>query len=129
MEDENFEDGGGYEEEQEEVEEEVEIFFRDPVQLVEELIGNPDFNHPDIMAYEPVELYSGPTEEEMAREYTEASTGEWWNKLQVFIHSLRCLTLENTNSLMMRPESATRWRDCSSYHSIIRQNTIIDIRR
>lgn len=64
-------------------EEEIELFYRNPVDLIAELIGNPDFNHPDVMAYEGYEAYSGPNEDDLSREYGEAWTGEWWGRVQV----------------------------------------------
>jgi hypothetical protein len=66
--------------------EKVDLFYRNPLEIVEELIGNPDFNHPDLMSYEPAEVFVGPegcSDDELVREYSEASTGKWWNSLQV----------------------------------------------
>src|ERR1700742_4251439 len=53
---------------------EIELLYRNPVHLIEELIGNPDFNNPDLMVYEPHEVWidsEGPDGEKQ-REYTEA---------------------------------------------------------
>jgi hypothetical protein len=68
------------------ISEEVEIYYRDVIELVKELIGNPAFNNPVIMAYEPVEVYVGPDndpDDKLTREYGEAYTGKWWNEVQV----------------------------------------------
>ena len=65
---------------------EVELFYRNPVDLVKELIGNPDFNNPNIMAYEPVKIFVGKhdePEDSYQREYSEAWTGDWWHSVQV----------------------------------------------
>lgn len=54
------------------------------MELVRELIGNPEFNHPDIIRYAPERLYTqtkpGGSYE---REYGEAWTGDWWGNVQV----------------------------------------------
>lgn len=63
---------------------EVELYYRDPVCLVKELISNPDFNSAGIMTYAPEEIYvESRANGEMEREYNEAHSGEWWNKIQV----------------------------------------------
>jgi hypothetical protein len=67
-------------------EEEVEIFFRDPLDVIKEILGNPEFNNPEIMSYEPAKVYVGPegcSDEMLTREYGEMHTGDWWNRLQV----------------------------------------------
>jgi hypothetical protein len=62
----------------------VDLFYHDPAELVKQLLSNPDFNNPDIMAYEPKEIYSrNGAEAPFEREYGEAFTGDWWNTVQV----------------------------------------------
>lgn len=61
----------------------VDIYYRNPVDLVKELIGNPDFNQTGIMTYDPMEVYSENADGTRSREYDEAWTGDWWNKVQV----------------------------------------------
>lgn len=56
--------------------EELELWRRDPVECVRELIGNPAFK--DYMAYAPVRMTRGDT-----RFYGEMNTAEWWWKTQV----------------------------------------------
>lgn len=78
----------------------LEFFYRNPLDVIKELIGNPDFNHPDIMSYEPVEVRVGPegcNDEEMVREYGEMHTGEWWNALQVSIDNHERLHRSRSN--------------------------------
>ncbi|KAI0309734.1 hypothetical protein OF83DRAFT_1088860 [Amylostereum chailletii] len=58
--------------------EDVEIWYRDPVKCIEELIGNPTFR--DFISYAPEKLY-----EDLARErrvYEEMSSGNWWWNIQ-----------------------------------------------
>ena len=56
--------------------EEVEVWRRDPLDCIKELIGNPSFR--DSMSYEPVQVMSGD-----ARQYSEMWTGNWWWNVQV----------------------------------------------
>jgi hypothetical protein len=73
--------------------EQAEIYYRDILDVVKALISNPEFNDPDIMSYEPEEVYigeEGASDEEMTREYGEMNTGDWWNRLQVCSSSSSC---------------------------------------
>lgn len=59
--------------------EELELWLRDPVTCVRELIGNPAFD--GTLAYAPEKVYldcNGQT-----RRYDEMWTGDWWWKTQV----------------------------------------------
>jgi hypothetical protein len=59
--------------------EELELWHRNPVECVEELIGNPAFH--EYISYIPEEVYVD--EEGTKRIYDEMWTGEWWWKIQV----------------------------------------------
>jgi hypothetical protein len=59
--------------------EEVELWRRDPVKCVAELIGNPAFK--DSMKYAPERHYED--EELTIRIYDEMATGDWWWDVQV----------------------------------------------
>lgn len=61
----------------------VDVYYRNPVDLIKELIGNPSFNHSEIMKYDPVEVYAEDADGVRTREYGEAWSGEWWNRMQV----------------------------------------------
>jgi hypothetical protein len=61
----------------------VDLFYRDPIELIKQLIGNPEFNHPDIIAYEAEEVWMKLGNGERARVYSEANTGSWWHTMQV----------------------------------------------
>jgi hypothetical protein len=59
--------------------ESVELWFRDPIECVRSLIGNPAFR--EHLSYAPQKVFtskSGAT-----RIYDEAWTGEWWWSIQV----------------------------------------------
>jgi hypothetical protein len=59
--------------------EEVELWRRDPVECVRELIGNPAFK--DYMSYVPEKAYS--SEDGTVRIYDKMWTGDWWWDIQV----------------------------------------------
>jgi hypothetical protein len=62
----------------------AELWFRDPVECVKELIGNPAFKH--VIDYAPSQLhnhYLGRTGSEVINEM---SSARWWWKIQVSIH-------------------------------------------
>ena len=59
--------------------EELELWRRDPVECVKELIGNPAFDGK--MAYAPEQVFANIAEEEQIRD--EMWTGEWWWNMQV----------------------------------------------
>lgn len=61
--------------------EELELWRRDPVECVKDLISNPAFR--DHMSYVPEEVYSDS--EGNTRVYDEMWTGEWWWKTQVSV--------------------------------------------
>jgi hypothetical protein len=57
----------------------VELWFRDPVECVRELIGNPMFRN--AMRFGPEELYTD--EKGQIRLFEEMWTGDWWKEIQV----------------------------------------------
>ena len=59
--------------------EELELWMRDPVACIQELIGNPAFN--GSMAYAPEKVYVD--QEGRERRYDEMWSGDWWWKTQV----------------------------------------------
>lgn len=64
--------------------EEVEVVYRDPLELIRELYGNPTYAA--AMAFAPEQHWSGDCREE--RIYNEMWTGKWWWRRQVrFIES------------------------------------------
>ncbi|KAG6839374.1 hypothetical protein C0991_003198 [Blastosporella zonata] len=58
--------------------EDLELWFRNPVECVKELIGNPAFEK--MMAYLPEQVFQDPACQE--RIYDEMWTGDWWWNLQ-----------------------------------------------
>jgi hypothetical protein len=61
------------------VEEEVELWRRNPVDCIKELLGNPIFC--SIMRYAPERVYCD--KEEKVHVYSEAWTADWWWEMQV----------------------------------------------
>jgi hypothetical protein len=59
--------------------EENELWVRDPVECIRELVGNPAFR--DYLAYDCQQVFTDKEGER--RRYDEMWTGEWWWKTQV----------------------------------------------
>lgn len=57
----------------------VEIYYRNPVELVRELLGNPDFK--DEIHYKPFRMYTDASGTE--RIFGEMFTAEWWWEVAV----------------------------------------------
>ncbi|KAJ7158446.1 hypothetical protein C8R46DRAFT_1164909 [Mycena filopes] len=58
----------------------AELWFRDPVECVKELIGNPAFKHS--IDYAPSRLYDDPSGAEGSEVINEMSSARWWWKIQ-----------------------------------------------
>lgn len=69
----------------------IELWKRDPVECIRELIGNPVFR--SNMAYAPEKHYTDSTSTNAI--YGEAWTGEWWWNIQVH---LLCLNYFDSNT-------------------------------
>jgi hypothetical protein len=61
--------------------EELELWMRDPVECVKELVGNPAFKK--LMSFVPERVYAD--ENGMNRIYDEMWTADWWWKTQVSV--------------------------------------------
>lgn len=59
--------------------EELELWYRDPIDVVRELMGNPVFR--DVMHYSPEQVYRDKDCKE--RVVNEMWTGHWWWEMQV----------------------------------------------
>ena len=59
--------------------EELELWYRNPVECVCELMGNPVFR--DVMKYAPEKLFNDA--EQKSERINEMWTGQWWWELQV----------------------------------------------
>lgn len=59
--------------------EELEVWFRDPVKCVEELLGNPAFR--ETMTYAPEKIFGNL--EGTQEVWNEMHTAEWWWETQV----------------------------------------------
>lgn len=61
--------------------EEGELWLRDPVEVVQDLLGRPSLRN--ATTYSPVQAYTG--EDRHTRIYDEMWTGDWWYETQVSI--------------------------------------------
>lgn len=59
--------------------ERVELWHRDPVECIAELLGNPQFEGK--LGYRPIHVYRNP--DGTNREYSEMWTADWWWEIQV----------------------------------------------
>ena len=66
--------------------EKVELWKRDPVECIREIIGNPAFR--DKLSYAPQRVYTDATE--TVRIYDEMWTGDTWWELQVCVCNYDC---------------------------------------
>ncbi|KAJ7123865.1 Zn-finger domain-containing protein [Mycena crocata] len=60
--------------------EDLELWKRDPVECIKELMGNPAFH--DYMAYIPELVYGSPSGTESSRIFDEMWTANWWWEMQ-----------------------------------------------
>lgn len=61
------------------LQEKLEVWFRDPVEVIKDLLAQPAFA--DLLVFEPRETYLDETRSERA--FHEMWTGDWWINLQV----------------------------------------------
>jgi len=78
----------------------VDFYYQDPVSLVKEIIGNPAFNMPGVMAYEPFEVWVEGENEEQYREYSEAWTSDWWNEVQVGLSAFQACSYQLSDTYL-----------------------------
>ncbi|KAJ6473973.1 Zn-finger domain-containing protein [Mycena vitilis] len=70
--------------------EDLELWMRDPVECIKELMSNPAFkNH---MAYAPERVYGRSDGKESSRIYDEMWTAEWWWKIQKLLPPGACIS-------------------------------------
>lgn len=71
------------------------IQFRDPLEAIRTLLGNPA--HARDIVYKPKKVFSDGTKEK--RVYSEMWTGKWWHSIQVSLSPL--LTIQFLNRLLV----------------------------
>jgi hypothetical protein len=69
--------------------EELELWRRDPVECVKELVGNPAFRK--VMKFAPERVFRD--KERKVRAYSEAWTGDFWWEIQVSTSHCRNCTI------------------------------------
>ncbi|KAJ6562801.1 hypothetical protein DFH09DRAFT_920645 [Mycena vulgaris] len=72
--------GNQLDEDGEMMKEDLELWKRDPVECIKELMGNPAFH--DYMAYMPEKIYGNETGSESSRIFDEMWTANWWWETQ-----------------------------------------------
>ncbi|KAJ7731496.1 hypothetical protein B0H16DRAFT_1772807 [Mycena metata] len=70
--------------------EELELWMRDPVECIKDLMSNPAFK--DHMAYAPERVYTTADGDEETRVYDEMWTAEWWWKIQKLLPPGACIS-------------------------------------
>jgi hypothetical protein len=103
------------------LQEDVELWSRDPVECVKELIGNPAFK--EHMAYSPAKAYADRAGQH--RVIDEMWTGDWWGEKQVRLFERE----RQSNGLTSHTERLARGCNDSTNHSIFRQNVIVAVPR
>lgn len=63
----------------------AELWYRDPIECVKELIGNPAFKH--VMDYASSQIYDHPLGKDDSEVINEMSSASWWWKIQVSYQS------------------------------------------
>lgn len=80
--------GDVHDEDEQPLKEELELWYRDPVEVVRELLGNPIFR--DVTCYAPEQIHrDGDLQERVVNEMW---TGDWWWDMQVspmWSHTIR----------------------------------------
>ncbi|KAF8183353.1 hypothetical protein K438DRAFT_1599925 [Mycena galopus ATCC 62051] len=75
--------GNQLDENNEMMKEDLELWKQDPVECIQELIGNPAFR--DYMAYAPERVYGNKAASESSRIIDEMWTAKWWWEMQMSI--------------------------------------------
>jgi hypothetical protein len=101
--------------------EDLELWMRNPVECIKELISNPAFR--EHMAYAPERVYGAKDGREESRIFDEMWTAEWWWKLQVRIDCIQAREYESNREL----GNVTSWRLYQRNNPVIRQNKIIAV--
>jgi Plavaka transposase len=100
----------------------VELWSRDPVECVRELIGNPAFR--DHVRYSPERLYKDKDGKDQV--FDETWTGEWWWKVQVSGCVLPLLYIPKSHA-RLSTEGLAAGRYCRTHYTSIRQDTFIKL--
>jgi hypothetical protein len=102
--------------------EEVEFWRRDPVQCIQDLIGNPIFR--DVMKYAPERIYRD--KDGRIRLYGEAWSADWWWQIQV--RAIFCFGIHyEADKFNIEKAAKTRY-SCTDY-SLDRQNQAHQLQR
>jgi hypothetical protein len=100
--------------------EDLELWYRDPVECVRELLSNPAFM--EYLCYAPERVYSDSEGKE--RIYDEMWTGDWWWEMQV---GRCCETTEYEDDIRYLTGKLTGWRYNCPHYLIFRQDPAIRV--
>lgn len=103
--------------------EELELWYRDPVDVVRELMGNPVFR--DVMQYSPEQVYRD--EAGTDRVVNEMWTGNWWWDMQVSLMSNR-VRKKSSHDLLVSETVTSRCNNCAT-DPIIGQDQAVTVSR
>lgn len=89
----------------------VEMWYRDPVECIRELVGNPSFIK---QGYKPIRVYKSFEDERYTnREFSEMWTADWWWKIQVK-RATRFLEQTTDHATGTTSPPVQRWHPLSS---------------
>ncbi|KAI4518989.1 hypothetical protein K525DRAFT_241751 [Schizophyllum commune Loenen D] len=102
--------------------EDIELWQRDPVECIRDLLGNPAYN--GHQGYAPYRVFRGLDQDGngVNREYDEMWTGDWWYDTQVSCHD----THINTGSPRTQAQTSGRRHNLPS-HSCVGQDTVVSV--
>jgi hypothetical protein len=101
--------------------EKLELWFRNPIECIRELLGNPMFK--DVTFYEPVKLYRDA--DGKTRVFNEMWTGDWWWEIQVGL-SIECTVRP---LMIISGQIERRQGNRCAHHHLIRQDTALSLPR
>jgi hypothetical protein len=100
--------------------EELELWLRDPVDCIRELMGNPEFE--DVVAYAPERVFAD--DEGKTRRFDETWTGDWWWEMQVSL----CVYYGAKQTYLIVVEGQVAGRGCcSTGDPRLRQNCAVAV--
>lgn len=93
-------------------EEDVEFYYRDALECVEELMGNPMFK--EHMKYAPERHWKGGKRAKN-RQYNECWTGDWWWKIQVSLDKSEHRTVDLRRGAGRVTKEIPQRHDCTPH--------------
>lgn len=98
----------------------LELWYRDPIECVQELLANPMFR--DVMSYAPKRVWQDEAGTEEVVD--EMWTAKWWWEIQVRNISTRTIKVSPLKVIAVTPAC---WCNHCTYYSFIRQDQTITV--